>query len=75
MSDLERVTRWADAGAHWRVRRLMGAHSEIELRSCDQCTLVEVIVSDEPELARYVADHGDSDDPTGLTTRSTPQAD
>ena len=64
MSDaVAALRRWEDAGAVWRVLGRDGARLTVGLCTCTASEVVDRVVSDDPELARFVGDRTGSDDP------------
>lgn len=63
MSDaVAALRRWEDSGAVWRVLGRDGARLTIGLCTCTASEVVDRVVSDDPELARFVGDRAGSDD-------------
>lgn len=64
MSDaVAALQRWEDTGAVWRVLARDGVRLTVGLFTCTASELVDHVVSDDPELARFVGDRAGSDEP------------
>ncbi|GAC55887.1 hypothetical protein GOHSU_02_00300 [Gordonia hirsuta DSM 44140 = NBRC 16056] len=58
--DLERLQRWVDSGALFRLVSRRGGESTIALLTCSGGEEMGRIVSADPRLAEWCAAHGDS---------------
>jgi hypothetical protein len=52
---IERLERWADAGAHWRVVHHSERHAVVEFQECTG-EPVERVSSDDPAVIAYLGD-------------------
>ena len=60
--DLQRLLRWQDSGATWRVLAHRGGTMTISLCRCDdEGEEVDRLVSDEPDLINYALRTGDQE--------------
>lgn len=65
--DLQRLLRWQDSGATWRV--LGYRHSTITISLCrcdDESEEVDRLVSDEPDLVEYALQSRDQESTDGM---------
>ncbi|MFT3662047.1 MAG: hypothetical protein QM809_11780 [Gordonia sp. (in: high G+C Gram-positive bacteria)] len=57
--ELERLQRWTDAGALVRVLSRRGEHLVIALTTCDGGEEMGRLISDDPDVRRWCAEHAD----------------
>lgn len=62
MDDLDRLRRWVDSGAIWRVAGRTEHSITINLVTCTGDEVVDRFTSTDPDLIGYVGEHQSSED-------------
>ncbi|WP_432560287.1 hypothetical protein [Granulicoccus sp. GXG6511] len=62
MDVIEKLERWTDSGAHWRVVRRSGDRITIALITCTGDEEVDRLTSTDPRLVAWLAGRASSED-------------
>lgn len=63
---VDALRRWEESGAVWRVLSREGARITVGLWTCTGDELVDRVTSNDPALARFVADRPSNDEPEAV---------
>lgn len=61
-SPVEKLRRWEELGAVWRIASRTSSHLTVSLLSCDGGEEIDTVFSDDPRLFGFVAGRSASDE-------------
>lgn len=62
IDDLDKLTRWSDSGAHWRVVVRTPERVTVDLLTCTGGEVVDRLISSNRELLDWLGDRESSED-------------